>query len=95
MVSSAHDEQVAKLLGDPRKVDKELATFRSDALLLSARQSELLRRYAGKWIAIHDGEVRVEASSLNALIEQMKQLRIPRGRAVVRFISNKPRKMIL
>lgn len=95
MVDTAYEAQVLQMLGDPKQVDSELATFRKDARVLSSKRERLLRKYPQQWIAVYEGQVAAHATTLADLISMMRDLGIPRGRAVVRFITSNPRKMIL
>lgn len=95
MKRTEYEAKVLEMLGDPKKVDQELRAFRKDARLLSSRRKHFLQQYPNQWVAIYQGDVAAQARTLPALVERMRQLNIPRGRAIVRYINNNPRKMIL
>jgi hypothetical protein len=90
-----YETKVLEMLGDPKKVDRELRAFGKDARILSSKRKHLLQQYPQQWIAIYDGEVAAQARTLPVLVETLRRLGIPRGRAIVRYINNNPRKMIL
>src|SRR2546421_1387925 len=87
MDANRHETKVLDMLGDPKQVDRELRAFRRDAQLLSAKREQLLKTYPEQWVAIYEGKVAATAPTLPRLVHQMKELRIPRGRAAVRFMS--------
>lgn len=90
-----YEEQVLEMLGDAREVDRDLRAFRKDALLLSSRRKQLVKRFPDQWIGIHDGEIIASGPSVEAVVRQFDAAGVPRGRGIVRYISRKPRKMFL
>ena len=90
-----YEERVLKMLGDPAKADAELKEFRRSARLLSSRRKDLVARYAQKWVGVHDGRVVAHGATIDEVVAGLEQQGVPRGRAIVRFISKSPRKMIL
>src|SRR5436305_10892371 len=96
MMDTYRDEtKVLDMLGDPKQVDRELRAFRKDAQLLSAKREQLLKTYPEQWVAVYEGKVAAAAPTLPRLVDQMKELQIPRGRAAVRFMTKHRRKMFL
>ncbi len=92
---SGHEAAVLTMLGDPKAVDRELRAFQRDAELLSSKRQHLIEHYANQWVAIYRGDVVAQAKTLEPLVARLKQSRVPRGRAIVRYISDKSCKMIL
>ncbi len=82
-------------LGDPAALASELDSFARDAAIFSSEREHLIAKYSKKWVAVYEGTVRAHARSLNKLLEELDELRIPRDRAIVRFIDRSERTMIL
>jgi hypothetical protein len=92
---SNHVAELARAIGDPKKVSDELRAFQKDSLALSSNSNRLIEKHSKKWIAIFDGKVRAEASSLSRLLAKGDELGIPRKGIVVRYIDRLPKTMIL
>jgi hypothetical protein len=86
---------IEQIIGDPKRLDTELQEFRRSAKLLSSRRVDLIAKYAKRWIAIYDRQVRADGSSLNQLLAKVDQLQVPRDRVVIRYIDRNLRRMIL
>lgn len=84
-----------EIIGDPQRLDADLQKFRIDAKLLSSKYRELSAKYPERWIAVYGGKVQADAGSLDHLLARMDALQIPRGKAVVRYMSQTTRRMIL
>ena len=87
--------QVASLIGDPRKVAKELASFRKSTKVLSSSHPRLIDRYPSQWVAVYDGKVSAHAKTLASLMVQVKSKKLPREHLIIRRIDRNPRTMIL
>jgi hypothetical protein len=90
-----YEARVLEMLGDPKMFDRELRAFRKDAQVLSSARQHLIAQYPKQWIGIHQGKVVAHAKTLPAVVARLEKLGVPRGRAIVRYIDKKPRKMIL
>ena len=86
---------LAQMIGDPRKVDRELAQFRRTTKLLSADRPRLIDKYHKKWVALCDSEVKVVADTLEGLLADVEQRGVSRQGLVVRYIDRELRTMIL
>lgn len=95
MNRAEYEARVLKMLGDPRDVARDLRAFQDDARVLSSKRQHLLEQYPNMWVGIHERKVVAKGETLDAVVEQLVALGIPRGRAIVRFISKHPRKMFL
>ena len=84
-----------EIIGDPKRLEADLQKFRKDSKLLSSKYRELSVQYPERWIAVYGGKVQADAGSLDHLLARMDALQIPRGQAVVRHMSQSPRRMIL
>ncbi len=89
-------DEIDKLIGDPRKVDEELQAFDETAKCLSEpSHHRVIERYPGQWIAVHTGRVRAHGASLDSVLAQLDSEGLSREQAIVRFINDKPRTVIL
>ena len=84
-----------KSIGDPAEIAESLKQFQDTALLLSSTSKRMIEHYPKQWIALYDGAVRARASSLQSLLNELDAANIPRSAAVVRYIDNTQRTMIL
>lgn len=88
-------EDIRRLLGDPRKVDRELQRFRTSARVLSSRHPRLIEKYPKQWVAVYEGKVRARAKTFDSLMAQIDKKKLPRGHVVVRHVDRTQRTMIL
>lgn len=95
MNRAEYEARVLEMLGDPRDVARDLRAFQDDARVLSSKRQHLLEHYPNMWVGIHERKVVAKGETLDSVVEQLVALGIPRGRAIVRFISKHPRKMFL
>jgi len=95
MNRSEYEAKVLEMLGDPKEVDSDLRAFRKDARVLSSKRQHLISQYPNQWVGIHESKVVAKGETLDSVVEQLDALGIPRGRAIVRYISKNPRKMFL
>lgn len=89
------DKELLDAIGDADELERQLAEFRESAQVLSSRQRHLIARYPKQWIAIYSGEVAASAQTLPELLKETEAKGIPRGRAIIRYIDNTPRKLFL
>lgn len=83
------------LIGDPRKVEKELAGFRQTTKLLSADRPRLIDKYLKQWVALYDNEVKASAPSLDELLAEVDKQGLPRQQVIIRYIDRELRTMVL
>ena len=95
VTSSEYEAKVLAMLGDPKEVDRELRAFENDAKLMSSRHQHLISQYPNQWVGIFGGKVAATGRTLDSVIAELQSAGIPRGRAIVRYISKNPRKMFL
>ena len=88
-------DEIAKLVGDSRKVGDELQAFRETAMLLSSRYRQLTERYPDQWIAMHNGKVRAHGDSLESVLRGIDEKGLSRDETVVRFMQKDPQTLIL
>ena len=86
---------IEQIIGDPKRLDAELREFSRNAKVLSSRKTHLIGKYAKRWIAIYDCQVKADASSLNQLLAKVDELQVPRDRVVIRYVDKNMRRMIL
>jgi hypothetical protein len=84
-----------RLIGDPRKVDRELAKFRETTKLLSADRPRLIDQYSKQWVALCDNQVRASAPTLEELMAEVDRQGLQRRQLIVRYIDRELRTMVL
>lgn len=77
------------------QASKDLNAYAIDARLLSSNSQRLIAKYPNQWIAVYQGDVRATADTLEALLDELKKRSIPADKAIVRYIEDNPRIMIL
>ena len=87
--------EVVSLIGDPKKVGRELRSFRRSAKVLSSHHPRLIDEFEKQWVALYKGTVRAQGKSFASLMTQVDKAELPRGRIVVRYIDRNQRTMIL
>jgi hypothetical protein len=87
--------EVLNLLGDPKRVDRELQLFRKAARVLSSNRPRLIDRHPKQWVAVHEGKVTAQAKTLQSLLTQVDRMGLSREHIIVRFIDRTQRTMIL
>ena len=86
---------IRSLLGDPKKVDRELQAFRRSTRRLSSNHPRLIDRFPKQWIAVYDGKVLAQAKTFSSLMTQVDEKGLPRQHTIVRYIDKNRRTMIL
>ena len=100
---TAHEDEVSilteteflEMVGDPRQFYREMESFKESAAVLSSDGARLMERYPDQWVAVHDGKVQANADSLDAVLQRLDFLGIPRSGTIVRLIETNPPTMIL
>ena len=90
-----NQDDIAKLIGDARKVDDDLYAFRKTAMRLSSRHPRMVARYPNQWIALHSGRVRAHGDSLDAVLWEIDEKGLSRDQTTVRFIDKEPQMLIV
>ncbi|MDE0148755.1 MAG: hypothetical protein OXM58_10320 [Rhodospirillaceae bacterium] len=80
---------------DPERIAFELRDFSNSARLLSEQWERLAEKHPMEWVCFHRGKISAHSESLDALMEEMRNLGIPSDRAVIRFIDKEPKILIL
>ena len=86
---------IHELIGDPRKVDDGLESFRQTAMLLSSRYPRLIERFPDQWIALHSGRISAHGDSLDAVLQEIDAKGLSRDQTIVRFIQKDSQTLIL
>lgn len=90
------DRQFLKRMGeDPEAVALELSEFSASAQLLSDQREKLVDKHLLEWVCVHRGKVSASSKSLDALMREMKEQGIPANNAIVRFIDDKQKTLII
>lgn len=95
MVTKPNPRKVVKDMGGAREIHLGLRDFSNRVKVLEAKRAELVAAYPNKWIAMHNGDVKVVADSLDDVLREMDAQGIPRKGAVVEFMDTERRSMLL
>lgn len=79
----------------PAEVAASLQAFSESARVLSSSHPRLIDEYPDRWIAVFHGAVRADADTLEEVLTEIDEARIPRSDVIVRFIEREPRSYIL
>ena len=90
-----NEQNIAKIIGDPKRLDAELREFSKSAALLSSKQAHLIKDYSKRWVAVYKGAVKADGRSLNQVLAKVDELKVPRGSVLIRYIDRNLRRMIL
>lgn len=88
------EDEVLELIGDPEQAARETEAFSRSAQFFSSNHTSFVKKYPDKWVAVHGDDV-LAADTLEALFGDLKRKDIPRGQAVIRFVTPKKRLLIL
>ena len=76
----------------------DLAAFRqfcADGDYLSAIWAQVRKEYPDRYVAAYKGEVVASHKTLKGVLAQMDEKGVPKNHAVLRYVSSKPRRMVL
>ena len=88
-------DEVLAFVGSPKTVDQKLKRYERSARALSKKRLRLIDKYPSRWVAVHDGRVKVSARSLSKLLEKVSAAELSRENVIVRRLDRKQRTMIL
>ncbi|HEY3783417.1 MAG TPA: hypothetical protein VGL56_20230 [Fimbriimonadaceae bacterium] len=92
---SSKEHQILAIIGDPQKIRQEMLDFKRTARTFSSDKVHLLAKYRKQWVAAHDGKIVAHAAALPRLLQILDELGIPRQKAMIRYIDQNARKLIL
>ena len=72
-----------------------MRAFNQSARRFSSDRPRLIDRYQKQWVAVHNGKVKAQSGSLKALMKQVDEKNLPRGRLMVRFIDQDHQTLVL
>ena len=72
-----------------------MRAFNQSARRFSSDHPRLIDKYPKQWVAVHNGKVKAKSGSLKALMKQVDEKKLPRGRLMVRFIDRNHRTFVL
>lgn len=92
-----HDEKdvLRSLGGSAEDVVSELQEFSNSARILSSNHPRLIDEHPLQWVGVFDDNVAASATSLEDLMEQLKNEGIPPEKTIVRFIDKDEKTLIL
>ena len=79
----------------PAEIAASLQAFSDSARVLSSNHPRLIDEYPDRWIAVFRGAVRADGDTLEEVLEEIDEARIPRSDLIIRFIEREPRTYIL
>lgn len=88
-------QSILDQIGDPAEIARSLRAFRKDAALVSSKWSEFVKKYPDEWIAVYGGRVRASEKTLEALLERIDEIGLPRGQVFVKYMDTKPIPLVL
>jgi hypothetical protein len=80
---------------DPRAIAKQIHDFRRSAVMFSSDAPRMIEQYEDKWVAVLDGEVKLEADDFEALFSEIVTQGISRQHVLVRHVQRDQRTLIL
>ena len=86
---------LARMIGDPKALNRELSEFRRTTRLLSADRPRLIDKYHKKWVALSNGEVKASGDTLDEVLAELDNHGVSRRGLIVRYIDRELRTMIL
>ena len=88
-------EEVIQEIGGIQGLAREMDDFRETVQTFLEDETGLVERYNNQWVAYHDCRLRAHSDSLDDVVRQLREKGIPQGDALVRFVTDRPRKFIL
>ena len=88
-------DEVAQKLGPIDVVHQELEQFKRSARVFSGDAPRLIEAYPNEWVAVIDGGVVAHASSFALVMDHLDEKDLPRSEAMVRYVTDDARTMIL
>jgi ABC-type thiamine transport system ATPase subunit len=80
---------------DFNAIANDFRCFRKSGLLLSSHRKRMINQYPEQWIAVYDGKVAAHGDNYDSVLAEVDSKRIPRSLTLVRYITKKPKSMIL
>jgi len=65
----------------------DLVEFSKSVDRVYSRQVSQAKKYQGRWVAAYQGRVVAYAKSSGQMHEKLRQLKVPAGRAAIRFVG--------
>jgi hypothetical protein len=95
MSKLAPADMLEQLGGTAEQIDREIREFAEAAKVLSSDHPRLIETHPLHWVGVYQGRVAASAKSLDSLMKRLDEEGIPREKAIVRFIDNEERTLIL
>lgn len=89
------EERAIEELGGAERVDEAIRRLEADVVYLLKNREELMRQHSEQWVAIHDRKVVARSKTLEGLLAEMDARGIPKGSALVHFLTTKAQALIL
>ena len=78
-----------------KEIDRDLQSFRRSAAVLSSEHKNLIAKYDGKWVGVHNGKVAASGRSMKTVRAKISKAGVPPEQTIFRFIEKTKRTMIL
>jgi hypothetical protein len=95
MSAKAKSKWILSQIGDPRKIAKDLRQYRSAAKILSSDHPRLVESHPKKWVVVYGGQVKIQGSSLDQVLEEADKQKLPKDQIIVRYLEKHRKTMIL
>lgn len=86
---------VREQFGNLAVVAEEMESFQKAAKLLSSQQPQLAAKYPNQWIAALDGKVAVHSETLESLMTEVDDRKVPQRSLIIRFTGESNRKLVV
>jgi hypothetical protein len=95
MATMSKQKVLRQLGAKPEEIANELKAFAKTARVLSSNHPRLINTYPRQWVGLYRGRVAAHATTLPALMKRLSRANIPSEKAIIRYIDNDPRTLIL
>ena len=80
---------------NPKELARQIESFQKTAERFSEEKPNLIEKYPERWVAVYEGEVIADAETMGELLDKVDKIGKPRSEILMRFLTRKPRTMIL
>jgi hypothetical protein len=94
MTEKLSRDEVARLIGNPTEIDRELRDFAGSARVLSSNHPRLIDEYPEQWVGVHGGKVELVGHSLDEIRKQAEEKGIPLEETIIRVIETEEKTLI-
>jgi len=88
-------DKLLEELGGKEKVMEDFARHKRDVDFFQYHYQELLEKYPDKWVAVYNAEVVGTNKDFIALLDCLKEKKIPTNETIIYFMDTRPKPLIL